>query len=166
MEQEKENAQQPAPPEPAADQMRTNVVLDLLMSDQRRVLALVGAFVLFVGSYCNFWGTYSEAFGRNSRGNLFTGFLCGGIFGKLCVIGAFAVAALICLGLSAYAWYAALASMVFFAVQTVLVAGWGTTVAEGTDAVLYPGLGSFISLAGLAVMLIYTWKLRRHTKPA
>lgn len=145
---------------PQKEQPQTNAVLDLLMSDPRRVFSVAGAFILFVGSYCNFWGIYSEELGHSSQGNLFTGYLLGGLFGKLCVAGAFAVVILICLGLVHFAWYGALASLAAFAVQTVLVAVFGWNVfGDAARGSLYPGLGSFISLAGLAVMLYFSWKL-------
>lgn len=150
---------------PPKEQPQTNAVLDLLMSDPHRVFSVTGAFVLFVGSYCNFWGIYSEELGRSSQGNLFTGYLLGGFFGKLCVAGAFAVVILICLGLVRFAWYGALLSLAAFVVQAGLVAVLGWNVFEdAARGSLYPGLGCFISLAGLAVMLYFSWKLHGAEK--
>ena len=142
------------------DVIQTSAVLDSLMSDKRKILAITGVFILFVGSYFNFWGLYSSTYGRMSQGDLLGGYMFGGLFGKLCVVAAIASVVCICLNLFAYAWDCVLVSFAAFVIQALLIAifGW-KSLGSAVSCIVYPGLGSLICLIGLVLMILYTNKL-------
>ena len=143
----------------------TNQVLDSIMSDKRKILTIVGAFLLLAGSYLSFWGVYSSEYGRMSQGNLFGGYMVGGILGKICVLAAMVSAVLVCMNMFRFAWYSELVSVAAFALQVlmVLIFGWGI-LGSAVKVMLYPGLGSFICIAGIIIMVIYIRKLFSFAK--
>lgn len=139
--------------------VQTSALLDSIMSDNSVIAALGGAILLFIGSYLSFWGIKGDI-GKISQGNLFTGYMAGGMFGKLCVLAAAVAAVLICIRIYKAAWYVQLLSALSYIVQVVLIIVNGRNVlGSGTDVSIYPGFGSIVCLAGIVIMIIFIKKL-------
>lgn len=137
----------------------SSAIFDSIMSDNRVIAALGGAILLFIGSYLSFWGVKGDV-GKISQGNLFTGYMAGGLFGKLCIIAAAIAAVLVCIRIYKAAWYVQLVSAISYVVQVLLIIINGKNVL-GSDIIvsIYPGFGSIICLAGVVIMLIFIRKL-------
>lgn len=138
---------------------QTSAIFDSIMSDNRVIAVLGGAVLLFIGSYLSFWGVISDS-GKISQGNLFTGYMLGGMFGKLCVITAAVMSVLVCIRIYKVAWYINIASFVSYIVQVLLIIITGKNVlGSGVKVSIYPGFGSIICLIGLVIMTIFMKKL-------
>ena len=134
------------------------------MSDNRVIAALGGAILLFIGSYLSFWGVIADTV-KISQGNLFTGYMFGGIFGKLCVILAAVSAVLVCIRVYKAAWYFNIVSFISYIVQVLLIVFTGKNVL-GADVkvTMYPAFGSIICLIGLIIMTVFIRKLSNINK--
>jgi hypothetical protein len=140
--------------------MNTNAILDSLLSDKSKVITIVGVFILFLGSYLSFWGVNVDGYGRMSQGNLLSGYMLGGMIGKLCIIVAVASTCCICFNKFTYAWYGMLVSTFLFVLQSVIIAIFGTKCMEdGVKCHVYPGMGSFICVIGIMIMLYFSYTL-------
>ena len=141
------------------ESVQTSALFDSIMSDNRVIAALGGAILLFIGSYLSFWGVKGDV-GKLSQGNLFTGYMAGGIFGKLCVLAAAVAAVLVCIRVYKAAWYVLLISAISYIIQVLLIMVNGKNVlGSGMEISLYPGFGSIVCLAGIVIMLIFIKKL-------
>ena len=141
------------------ESVQTSALFDSIMSDNRVIAALGGAILLFIGSYLSFWGVKGDV-GKLSQGNLFTGYMAGGIFGKLCVLAAAVAAVLVCIRVYKAAWYVLLISAISYIIQVLLIMVNGKNVlGNSMEISLYPGFGSIVCLAGIVIMLIFIKKL-------
>ena len=141
------------------ESVQTSALFDSIMSDNRVIAALGGAILLFIGSYLSFWGVKGDV-GKLSQGNLFTGYMAGGIFGKLCVLAAAVAAVLVCIRVYKAAWYVLIISAISYIIQVLLIMVNGKNVlGSGMEISLYPGFGSIVCLAGIVIMLIFIKKL-------
>jgi hypothetical protein len=143
---------------------QTSAIFDSIMSDNRVIAALGGAILLFIGSYLSFWGVIADTV-KISQGNLFTGYMFGGIFGKLCVILAAVSAVLVCIRVYKAAWYFNIVSFISYIVQVLLIVFTGKNVL-GADVkvTMYPAFGSIICLIGLIIMTVFIRKLSNINK--
>ncbi len=143
---------------------QTSALFDSIMSDNRVIASLGGAILLFIGSYLSFWGVISDA-GKISQGNLFTGYMFGGVFGKLCVIMAAVSAVLVCIRVYKVAWYFNIGSFLAYIVQVLLIVIAGKNVlGNGVKVTLYPAFGSIICLIALIIMTVFIKKLSKFNK--
>ncbi|GEM_PF-5660323 len=143
------------------EQVQTSAFLDELMSDGRKIAALLGAILFFSGCYLSFWGVMSDE-GRLSQGSLFAGYMCDGLFGKLCFVLVLCAGISICIRRNQIAWYMQLGSVAAMLVQIVLIIGFGANVTEAAGAHVYPGLGSLICVLGEGIMVIFIRRLNTN----
>lgn len=147
------------------EEMETSELLDALMEDKRKILGMAGALLFIVGSYFNLWGLYHKDLGIMSQGNLFGGFMAGGIFGKISVFAAFAILVLICVNRCVYAWYVAVLSAASFLVQVliILIAG-RNNLGTGISGIVIPGVGFFLCIAGLVMSFVFIRQLHQSER--
>lgn len=145
---------------PEEDKPHTNSIIDSILEDSDKCIILAAAFVLFLGSFLEFWGVNTEA-GKISQDSLFQGFLLGGIFGKVCVILEVLSVIAVCINIVKYGWYCSLISAAAFVIQALLVIIRGKASAGGN---IYFGFGFFISLAAVVIEVIIIRKIKLKQK--